>query len=159
MLHAYSDRADVTQAMNLLFSAGIAAWSLSEITTSIASALKPFALTLKHGVGPLSPFAFACFAAIQAHQGKLIEAYTFGELTIQTLQRQDVTFERECVAKGTALVSVLHIVHPICEIVDGLDKAAVVGEENGEYSDACMTSYHATASASFGSTPLALLQR
>jgi len=157
--YAYKDNDEVTQAMNMLFSTAIAAWSLSDVTTSIASAFKPFLLTLKFGVGPLSAFAFACHASILSFQGKLEDAYAYGELTLATMERNDIVTERECMARGTAWVTAMHLKRPMHEVILVLKDAVAIGERNGEHSDAYLMAYHTIACCSFGALPCLMLQR
>jgi len=157
-LRPMEDKADVKQAMHLVVNLGFAAWGIGDNLGLVQTAFKPLALTLEHGIGPLSAYAFNAYGGVLMHQGKLEDGYDFAELCLQTLDRDDVKHERACLARVSALMGAIHFKKSLHEVVEEFRVAEQLGASSGEFFHASVALPAITTAGCMGLTTLPRLE-
>jgi len=109
----------------------------------------------------MSALVFSMCPSTYLFQGQYEEAYEYGCLALETLERTDIEHKRVCLAFATvtALITCYHYKNPLSDMLDELRQTRQTGELKGEYADAILASYSETVAGSFGLVPFHSLTR
>lgn len=120
-----------TSAVKLLMWVCTHGLNTDDEETAVFSALLAMELTLKRGLSPQSPFAFAIYGIAEISLGNVERAYRFGKLALALLNRLE-NQEAACstVSYTSTMLSCWR--DPMQELMDSLFQVGSVGYRNGD---------------------------
>lgn len=123
---------DVIAKMKLLSNMAACAYITTQHGKTFAMvALRMLQLTLRCGLTPTAPHAFATYATIQVFLGKYNEGFRFGQLTLRLIEKM-VSNDTEARSLATVFLLVNHWRRPLREALPYFDRAFEVGRATGD---------------------------